>query len=89
MKNFIDKCKCDFRVYRFRYLQQLLKKLLEETESEVEDYIDVIRKENYRFCTNPECGERYLNLKRKYDICERKVVKNLNETNVFRDIYWE
>ena len=89
MKNFIEKCKCDFRVYRFRYLQQLLKKLLEETESEVEDCIDVIRKENYRFCTNPECGERYLNLKRKYDICEWKVVKNLNETNVFRDIYWE
>ena len=65
MKNFIEKCKCDFRVYRFRYLQQLLKKLLEETESEVEDYIDVVRKENYRFCTNPECGERYLNLKKE------------------------
>ena len=41
--------------------------------------------ENYRFCTNPDCGERYLNLKRKCDICEQKVVKNLNETNVFSE----
>ena len=44
MKNFIEKCKCDFRIYWFRYLQQLLKKLLEETKSEVQDFIDEIRK---------------------------------------------
>ena len=62
MKDFIEKRECDFRVYRFWYLQQLLKKILEETESEVEDCFDEIKKKNYRFCTNPDCGERYLNL---------------------------
>ena len=56
MKDFIEKRECDFRVYRFWYLQQLLKKILEETESEVEDCIDEIKKKNYRFCTNPDCG---------------------------------
>ena len=86
MEDFIEKCKCDFRVYRFPYLQQLLKKILEETESEVEDCINEIKKENYRFCTNPDCGESCLNLKRKCDICEWKVVKNLNDINVFREI---
>ena len=41
--------------------------------------------ENYRFCKNPDYGERYLNLKRKCDICEWKVVKNLNDINVFSE----
>ena len=57
-----------------------------ETESEVEDCIDEIKKENYRFCTNPDCGEKYLNLKRKFHIFEWKFVKNLNGTNVFTEI---
>ena len=66
-------------------MQQLSQKLLEETESDVEDCIDKIKKENYRFCTNPDCGKRYLNLKRKCDICGWKIVRNLNDTNVFRE----
>ena len=54
MKDFIEKCKCDFRVYRFRYLQQLLKKLSEETESEVEDCNDVTKKVQILY----KCGLR-------------------------------
>ena len=57
----------------------ITEKIIRETECEE------IRKENYRFCTNLDCGERYLNLKRKCDICEWKVVKKLNDRYVFKE----
>ena len=63
MEDFIEKCKCDFKVYQ--YLQQLLKYWLEETE--VDNCIDEIRKGNYRFCTNHDHGERKVKLS---NICE-------------------
>ena len=54
---------------------------MKDVIEECKDCTDEIKKENYRYCTNPDCGERYLNLKRKCDICEWKAVKNLNDTN--------
>ena len=57
----------------------ITEKIIRETECEE------IRKENYRFCTNLDCGERYLNLSRKCDICEWKVVEKLNDRYVFKE----
>ena len=66
-----------FRIYRMRFTEKILLKVMEEN-ADVEENI-VVRTSWTRKCSNPACGKCFTTLKRKCDLCFSKVLTSEKE----------
>ena len=71
MEQLLEDTNDDFREYRLAYIKEVIETVMYENDDVAKKIHQSI---NTRKCSNSLCAKEFESMKRKYDICDSKVV---------------